>query len=100
MLGNLYREVRLRILNFPVAPQVHWSRLRRSNHGNCRLFTDCVGQVCYKFAFRHLAWRHGEQLAIFDYIEVFYNPKRKHSDNGMLSPVSFERQQKMRAEGV
>ena len=37
---------------------------------------------------------------VFDYIEMFYNPKRKHARNGMLSPVEFERQQKMRTEGV
>ncbi len=29
---------------------------------------------------------------MFDYIEMFYNPKRKHANNGMLSPVNFERQ--------
>jgi putative transposase len=32
--------------------------------------------------------------------EMFYNPKRKHVRNGMLSPVEFERQQKMKTEGV
>ncbi len=37
---------------------------------------------------------------VFDYIEMFYNPKRKHVRNGMLSPVEFERQQKTRTEGV
>ena len=37
---------------------------------------------------------------VFDYIEMFYNPKRKHVRNGMLSPVEFERQQKMSTEGV
>lgn len=31
----------------------------------------------------------------FDYIEMFYNPKRKHVRNGMLSPVEFERLQKI-----
>ena len=36
----------------------------------------------------------------FDYIEMFYNPKRKHARNGMLSPIDFERQQKLRHEGV
>lgn len=30
---------------------------------------------------------------IFDYIEFFYNPKRKHGNNGMLSPIDFEQQQ-------
>lgn len=37
---------------------------------------------------------------VFDYIEFFYNPKRKHVRNGMLSPVDFERQQKMNTKGV
>jgi hypothetical protein len=32
---------------------------------------------------------------VFDYIEMFYNPKRKHVRNGMLSPVEFERQHEM-----
>jgi len=26
---------------------------------------------------------------MFEYIELFYNPKRKHTNNGMLSPVDF-----------
>jgi putative transposase len=26
---------------------------------------------------------------------MFYNPKRKHVRNGMLSPVEFEKQQKI-----
>ena len=37
---------------------------------------------------------------VFDYIEMFYNPNRKHVRNGMLSPVEFERQQKIKTEGV
>ncbi len=37
---------------------------------------------------------------VFDYIEMFYNPRRKHVRNGMLSPVEFERQQEMKTEGV
>jgi len=37
---------------------------------------------------------------VFDYIEMFYNPVRKHVRNGMLSPVEFERQQFVKAEGV
>jgi putative transposase len=28
---------------------------------------------------------------IFDYIERFYNPRRRHSTNGYLSPMKFER---------
>ena len=37
---------------------------------------------------------------VFDYIEMFYNPVRKHVRNGMLSPVEFERQQALMAQGV
>ncbi|MFK7750929.1 MAG: IS3 family transposase, partial [Sedimentitalea sp.] len=27
---------------------------------------------------------------VFDHIEMFYNPTRKHTNNGMLSPVDYE----------
>lgn len=30
------------------------------------------------------------ELAVFDYIETFYNPTRRHSSLGYLSPVAFE----------
>ena len=33
------------------------------------------------------------ELAVFDYIETFYNPTRRHSSLGYLSPVAFETQQ-------
>ena len=29
---------------------------------------------------------------VFDYIERFYNPRRRHSTLGYLSPIEFERQ--------
>ncbi len=28
---------------------------------------------------------------VFDYIERFYNPRRRHSTLGYLSPIEFER---------
>ncbi|KOR44867.1 transposase, partial [Xanthomonas oryzae] len=31
------------------------------------------------------------QALLFDYIEMFYNPKRRHGSTGDLSPVEFER---------
>ncbi len=37
------------------------------------------------------ATRADARLAIFDYIETFYNPKRRHSSLGYLSPVAFEK---------
>ena len=37
---------------------------------------------------------------VFEYIEMFYNPQRKHTNNGLLSPAEFERQQKTKSQGV
>lgn len=39
--------------------------------------------------------RRNTELAVFDYIETFYNPTRRHSSLGYLSPVAFENQQKL-----
>ena len=36
------------------------------------------------------ATRDEARLAVFDYIETFYNPRRRHSSLGYLSPVAFE----------
>ena len=36
---------------------------------------------------------HGEaKMELFDYIDVFYNQKRRHSTLGQISPAAFERQ--------
>jgi putative transposase len=38
-------------------------------------------------------WRtHAEgRMAVFDFIETFYNPRRRHSALGYLSPIAYER---------
>tara|TARA_R110002074_G_scaffold89233_6_gene196204 strand:- start:1473 stop:1697 length:225 start_codon:yes stop_codon:yes gene_type:complete len=44
--------------------------------------------------------RENARHDIFDYIEMFYTPKRKHAGNGMLPPVDFEtRQRNVNQEG-
>jgi len=35
--------------------------------------------------------RREARRAIFDYIEGFYNPRRRHSALGYLSPTEYER---------
>jgi putative transposase len=40
---------------------------------------------------QHFQTHREARLAIFDYIETFYNPKRLHSALGYLSPVDYER---------
>ena len=45
--------------------------------------------------------RQAARQDVFEYLESFYNPKRKHTNNGMLSLVDFEiGQQKMNEAGV
>lgn len=34
--------------------------------------------------------RHEAELALFNYIEAYYNRRRRHSSNGWLSPATFE----------
>lgn len=38
------------------------------------------------------ATRRDAEIVAFDYIETFYNPTRRHSSLGYLSPVAFEKQ--------
>jgi putative transposase len=37
---------------------------------------------------------------VFDYVEAFYNRKRKHGYNHMLPPVEYERRHFMRPGNV
>ncbi len=39
---------------------------------------------------RRFATRDEACVAIFDYIEVWYNRRRRHPTQGHLSPVNFE----------
>ena len=36
--------------------------------------------------------RDEARTAIFEYIEMWYNPQRRHSKNGYLSPIAYEKQ--------
>ena len=45
-------------------------------------------EVVYRVRF---ATRAQARSAIFEFLEVFYNRKRRHSTSGMVSPVEFER---------
>jgi len=45
--------------------------------------------------------RDAARQDVFKYVEMFYNPKGKHTNNGMLSPVDFEiGKQKLNEAGV
>jgi putative transposase len=48
------------------------------------LITERIGTKIYRT-------RDEAKAELFDYIEMFYNPVRRHSMIGYLSPVEFER---------
>ncbi len=76
---------------------------RMSRRGNCH--DDAVAESFFNLLKRErirrkVYWTRAEaRQDVFDYIEMFYNPTRKHARNGMLSPVEFERQHKPQSEG-
>ncbi len=39
--------------------------------------------------------RNDARADVFDYIETFYNPKRRHSTLGYLSPVAYEERMRL-----
>jgi putative transposase len=75
-----------------------------SRRGNC--YDNAVAESFFHLLkrerIRHKTYasRKDARQDVFDYIEFFYNPKRKHGNNGMLSPIEFERQQKWKPKGV
>ncbi|MDI7865358.1 IS3 family transposase, partial [Rhizobiaceae bacterium n13] len=70
-----------------------------SRRGNCHdnAVAESFFNLLKRERIRRRVYRSRDEarLDVFDYIEMFYNPKRKHVRNGMLSPVEFEKQQKI-----
>ena len=76
-----------------------------SRRGNCHdnAVAESFFQLLKRERIRRRTYptREAARQDVFEYIEMFYNPKRKHTNNGMLSPVAFEaRQQKLNEAGV
>ncbi len=76
----------------------HNLEMSMSRKGNC--YDNAVAESFFQLLKRErirrktYATRKSARDDIFDYIEFFYNPKRKHGKNGLLSPIDFEKQQK------
>lgn len=76
-----------------------------SRRGNCHdnAVAESFFQLLKRERIRRRTYltRKAARQDVFDYIEMFFNPKRKHTNNGMLSPVDFEtRQQKLNEASV
>jgi len=70
-----------------------------SRRGNCHdnAVAESFFNLLKRERIRRKTYRNRDEARqdVFEYIEMFYNPKRKHVRNGMLSPVEFERLQKI-----
>jgi transposase InsO family protein len=66
-----------------------------SRRGNC--WDNAVAESFFSTLKLELVYEHDwatraeARAAIFEYVEIFYNGKRRHSSLGYLSPVDFER---------
>lgn len=64
------------------------------SHGDC--YDNAVAESFFATLTKELVHRHTwptrRELtsAVFDYVEALYNPRRRHSTLGMLSPTQFE----------
>ena len=73
----------------------HGFKASMSGKGNC--YDNSAVETFFKTIKAELIWRRSwhkrrdAQLAIFRYINGFYNPRRRHSALGWKSPVAFER---------
>jgi transposase InsO family protein len=74
--------------------ETHGLKASMSRKGNC--WDNAVAESFFASLKtelqRHHAWRtrNEARTAIFEYIETWYNPRRRHSTNRYLSPVAFE----------
>jgi hypothetical protein len=66
-----------------------------SGKGNC--YDNAAVESFFKSLKAEMIWRRNWQtrreveVALFEYINGFYNPRRRHSALGWKSPVAFER---------
>ncbi|WP_323018933.1 IS3 family transposase [Castellaniella sp.] len=76
--------------------KAHRLKPSMSRRGNCHdnAVAESFFQLLKRERIRRRVYATREQARadIFDYIEMFYNPKRRHSHAGDCSPVEFENQ--------
>ena len=74
----------------------HGFKASMSGKGNC--YDNAAIETFFKTIKAELIWRRSwetrrqTETAIFQYINGFYNPRRRHSALGGKSPLAFERQ--------
>ncbi len=80
--------------NYQKLLRKHGFKVSMSGKGNC--YDNSAVESFFKLLKAELVWRRTWQtrreveVALFEYINGFYNPRRKHSALGWKSPVAFE----------
>ncbi|MBN8504604.1 MAG: IS3 family transposase, partial [Burkholderiales bacterium] len=75
-----------------------------SRRGNCH--DNAVAESFFQLLKRErvrrqiYATREDAKSDVFNYIEMFYNPTRRHSNNDGLSPAAFEQRHSQGLTGV
>ena len=74
----------------------HNLKASMSRRGNCHdnAVAESFFQLLKRERVRRRIYvdREAARRDVFDYIEMFYNPKRRHGHNNGLSPIAFEQQ--------
>lgn len=75
-----------------------------SRRGNCHdnAVAESFFQLLKRERIRRRIYKDREEARrdVFDYIEMFYNPKRRHGYSNRLSPIDYERQYEERLRSV
>jgi putative transposase len=82
----------------------HGLKASMSRRGNCHdnAVAESFFQLLKRERIKRKIYKNRDEARqyIFDYIEMFYNPKRRHSWNNQLSPVEYEKQYEMRLKSI
>ena len=84
--------------------KTHGLKGSMSRRGNCH--DNAVAESFFQLLKRErirrqtFVTRDAARSDVFDYIEVFYNNKRRHNSNNQLSPVKYEERYQQRLLSV
>ncbi len=82
----------------------HGLEASMSRRGNCydNAVAESFFQLLKREQIKRKIYKNRDEARqdIFAYIEMFYNPKRRHSWNNQLSPVEYEKQYEMRLKSI
>ena len=82
----------------------HGLEASMSRRGNCHdnAVAESFFQLLKRERIKRKVYKNRDEARqdVFNYIEMFYNPKRRHSNNQQLSPVEYEKRYEMRLETV